>query len=163
MQCLPGNLTEKLLLLIVITLKADYFWHYHQQISICWRHAFSLTRVTPLSTNWQLIMYGTLPCHHFLCGISCVQMVMEFLALPLIAFVCKVNNANYYYYNRFTALCPGLPGQVGSRRINHSGFCWNIYIYSNRQHNILIVCTRCSLTKTSITEYLQYISPSSGP
>ena len=35
------------------------------------------------------------------------------------------NNYYYYYYNRFTTLCPGLPGWVGTRRINHSGFCWS--------------------------------------
>ena len=35
---------------------------------------------------------------------------------------------NYYYYynnNHFITLCPGLPGWVGTRRINHSGFCWS--------------------------------------
>ena len=33
---------------------------------------------------------------------------------------------NYYYsYNRFTTLCPGLPWWVGTRRINHTGFCWS--------------------------------------
>ena len=33
---------------------------------------------------------------------------------------------NYYnHYNRFTTLCPGLPRWVGTRRINHSGFCWS--------------------------------------
>ena len=33
---------------------------------------------------------------------------------------------NYcYYYNRFMTLCLGLPGWVGTRRINHSGFCWS--------------------------------------
>ena len=31
--------------------------------------------------------------------------------------------ANYYYYYRFMTLCPGLHGWVGTRRINHSGFC----------------------------------------
>ena len=31
----------------------------------------------------------------------------------------------YYYYNRFTTHCPGLPGWVGTRRINHSGFWWS--------------------------------------
>ena len=25
----------------------------------------------------------------------------------------------------FMTLCPGLPGWVGTRRINHSGFCWS--------------------------------------
>ena len=31
----------------------------------------------------------------------------------------------YYSYNHFTTLCPGLPRWVGTRRINHSGFCWS--------------------------------------
>jgi len=31
---------------------------------------------------------------------------------------------NYYNYNHFTTLCPGLPRWV-STRINHSGFCWS--------------------------------------
>jgi len=31
----------------------------------------------------------------------------------------------YYYYIHFTTLCPGLPGLVGTRRINCSGFCWS--------------------------------------
>ena len=31
----------------------------------------------------------------------------------------------YYYYNRFTTLCSGPPRWVGTRRINHSGFCWS--------------------------------------
>ena len=31
----------------------------------------------------------------------------------------------YYYCNHFTTLRPGLPGWIGTRRINHSGFCWN--------------------------------------
>ena len=30
-----------------------------------------------------------------------------------------------YYYNHFTTPCQGLPGWVGTRRINHSGFCWS--------------------------------------
>jgi len=30
----------------------------------------------------------------------------------------------YYYYNRFTALCVGLPGWAGTRRMNHSGYYW---------------------------------------
>ena len=29
------------------------------------------------------------------------------------------------HYNRFMPLCPGLPGWVSTRRINHSGFCWS--------------------------------------
>ena len=32
---------------------------------------------------------------------------------------------NYYYYNHFMALCLGLPRWAGSRRINHSRFCWS--------------------------------------
>ena len=32
---------------------------------------------------------------------------------------------NYYYYNCFTTLCPGLSRWVSTRRINHSGFCWS--------------------------------------
>ena len=32
---------------------------------------------------------------------------------------------HYYYYSHFTTLCPGLPRWVGTRRINHSGFCWS--------------------------------------
>ena len=31
----------------------------------------------------------------------------------------------HIYYNRFMILCPGLPRWVGTRRINHSGFCWS--------------------------------------
>ena len=31
----------------------------------------------------------------------------------------------YYYYNCFTTICPGLPRCVGTRRINHSEFCWS--------------------------------------
>ena len=31
----------------------------------------------------------------------------------------------YYCYHRFMTLCPGLPEWVGTRRINHSGFCWS--------------------------------------
>ena len=31
----------------------------------------------------------------------------------------------YYCYNCFSTLCPGLSGWVGTRRINHSGFCWS--------------------------------------
>ena len=30
-----------------------------------------------------------------------------------------------YYYNCFMTLCPGLPRWVGTRRINHCGFCWS--------------------------------------
>ena len=40
----------------------------------------------------------------------------------LVGVYCRFN---YYYYNRFTTLCPGLPRWVGTRRINHSGFCWS--------------------------------------
>ena len=32
---------------------------------------------------------------------------------------------HYCYYNLFTTLCPWLPRWVGTRRINHSGFCWS--------------------------------------
>ena len=31
----------------------------------------------------------------------------------------------YYYYYRFMTFCPGLPRSVGTRRKNHSGFCWS--------------------------------------
>jgi len=31
----------------------------------------------------------------------------------------------YHYYNHFTTLCLGLPRWVGTRRTNHSGFCWS--------------------------------------
>jgi len=34
-------------------------------------------------------------------------------------------NGNYYYYNRFMTLCPGLSRWVGTSRTNHSGFCWS--------------------------------------
>jgi len=30
-----------------------------------------------------------------------------------------------YYNNSFTTICPGLPGWIATRRINHSGFCWS--------------------------------------
>jgi len=33
-----------------------------------------------------------------------------------------------YYYNRFTTLWPGIPRWVGTRRINHSGFCWSRHV-----------------------------------
>ena len=33
--------------------------------------------------------------------------------------------AYLHYYNHFTTLCPGLPRWVGTRRTNHSGFCWS--------------------------------------
>ena len=35
----------------------------------------------------------------------------------------RSSTSNYYYYNRFTTLCLGRPRWVGTRRINHSGFC----------------------------------------
>ena len=31
----------------------------------------------------------------------------------------------HYNYNRFSTLCPGQPRWVGTRSINHSGFCWS--------------------------------------
>ena len=40
----------------------------------------------------------------------------------------KLTNYYYYYYYThfiYTTLCPGLPRWVGTRRINHSGFCWS--------------------------------------
>ena len=30
-----------------------------------------------------------------------------------------------YYYYRFTTLCPGLPGWVGTTKVNHCEFCWS--------------------------------------
>ena len=42
---------------------------------------------------------------------------------------CSITNEKecqyYYNYNRFTTLCPGLARWVGTRRINHSEFCWS--------------------------------------
>jgi len=45
----------------------------------------------------------------------------EVLFLPSL----QCSDIYYYYYNRFTPLCPGLSRWVSTRRINHSGFCWS--------------------------------------
>ena len=89
--------------------------------------------------SWQLAL-----CCHQLRGLWSMQLISE----NIIQHLCKigttlgmtldVNNKNnniqdrttwvswyYYYYNHFTTRCPGLHGWVGTRRINHSGFCWS--------------------------------------
>ena len=67
---------------------------------------------------------------HFICAAGhlaykchCEYCVAHFHMLLLLVMQCIC--LNYYCCNHFTTLCPGLPRWVGTRRINHSGFCWS--------------------------------------
>ena len=90
------------------------------------------------------IWFGWCHCHPVISCFSKIQNGLSFWYWPIQVVlekrplngcvcvcvrVCVTVNCSlwpyYYYYNRFTTLCPGLPRWVGTRRANHSGFCWS--------------------------------------
>ena len=61
---------------------------------------------------------------HANCGSSIWSTTVQCTAFLMVA-MAEIQADCYNYYNRFTTLCLGLPRWVGTRRINHSGFCWS--------------------------------------
>ena len=89
--------------LIKLMIRSDRFWHWEVRNQSCAEilslHIF-LTGVHMHTTH-------TL----FLCHCTTVLYITAYYY--------------YYFYNRFKILCLGQPRWVGTRRINHSGFCWS--------------------------------------
>ena len=74
----------------------------------------------------------------------------------------------YYYNNHFTTLCPGLPRWVGTRRINHSGFCWSrhdgVAVASAEPYaSYLHIAPQDNHASTSSVRFLQDRCPSWHP
>ena len=94
---------------------------------------WSITTLWPVSFTTPLRIGGWVDLHclsHFKLVYLQMALVIHLrtkwsqyvLSVILCALPLPLENNNY---NRFTTLCLGLPGWVGTRRIHHSGFCWS--------------------------------------
>ena len=68
-------------------------------------------------------------CYQFRATMQCpcdsLHRKTNTISLFRLLMTAKAGKNYYYYYNHFTTLCSGLPRWVGTRRINHSEFCWS--------------------------------------
>ena len=72
------------------------------------------------------------------------------------------------HYNRFMTLYPGLPRWVGTRRINHSGFCWSIHdvvaVASAEPYNHMqAICTLLQKITTPAPSQSDFYGPDAIP
>ena len=68
-------------------------------------------------------------------------------------------------HNRFTALCPGLPRWGGTRRINHSGFCWSRHdgVAVALLNHMQAICTLLQKITTPAPHHSDFYGPDALP